>query len=82
MLIGAQLEDKLFGGRGDDVLDGGLGNDYLEGGQGLDTYLIEDSDTIFDSDGLGRIQFKNGLLDIKRSLSCNCLPIQPILAGI
>ena len=61
MLIGAQLEDKLFGGRGDDVLDGGLGNDYLEGGQGLDTYLIEDSDTIFDSDGLGRIQFKNGM---------------------
>ncbi len=29
-----------------------------------------------------RIEFKNGLLDIKRSLSCNCLPIQPILAGI
>lgn len=52
--------DFLFGGKGDDTLNGGKGNDYLEGGTGFDTYILEGNDTIFDSDGQGKLQYANG----------------------
>lgn len=54
------VEDHLYGGGGDDTLKGLEGNDYLEGGAGLDTYIInpgDATDTVFDVDGIGAIQF-------------------------
>ena len=56
-LKGGDLEDYLFGGGNIDTLDGGEGDDYMEGGQGDDTYIIEDHDTVFDSDMQGKILF-------------------------
>jgi len=57
----------MFAGDQDDVLTGGKGSDVLNGGDGFDTYAFSTSDlsgtsvdTIFDSDGLGKITF-NGL---------------------
>lgn len=35
-VIGAELEDRIWGGRGRDFLDGREGNDWLNGGQGGD----------------------------------------------
>lgn len=55
--IGGILSDKLFGGMGNDVLNGMSGDDYLEGGIDFDTYHITDHDTIYDSDGDGRLIF-------------------------
>lgn len=55
--IGGILSDKLFGGAGNDVLNGMSGDDYLEGGIDFDTYHIQDHDTIYDSDGDGRLIF-------------------------
>ncbi len=57
---GSAVEDHLYGGLGADTLNGNQGNDHMEGGQGVDTYLIHPGDgfdTVFDSDGLGVIQF-------------------------
>ncbi len=57
-LIGGSVADHLYGGAGDDTLTGGAGNDYLEGGAGNDTYNTNNgdgTDTLFDSDGQGRI---------------------------
>ncbi|QMT41304.1 hypothetical protein [Neisseria shayeganii] len=65
-IFGGSGNDKLYGRRGDDYLNGGddndelhgeAGHDYLEGGSGQDTYHIQDHDTVFDSDGQGRIVF-------------------------
>jgi Ca2+-binding RTX toxin-like protein len=50
--------DHLYGGGGADTLQGNHGNDYLEGGGGNDTYVWNTGDgfdTIFDSDGVGRL---------------------------
>ena len=63
-LTGGSGNDSVFGGGGDDVLSGNGGNDYLEGGEGSDRYIYRSGgglDTIFDSDGNGRIEF-DGLL--------------------
>ncbi|MDO5639502.1 MAG: putative Ig domain-containing protein [Neisseria sp.] len=63
-LNGGAGNDKLYGGRGDDVLIGGSGSDLLAGGEGLDVYEFaladlqnaEDTDTVIDADGQGRIR--------------------------
>ena len=57
-LSGGDLEDRLFGDNRDNTLAGNQGNDYMEGGIGNDTYYIEDSDTVVDSDGKGKIIFR------------------------
>ena len=58
-LRGGSAEDRIYGGDGNDTLDGRGGNDYLEGGAGNDTYLFsskdQGTDTVFDSDGQGRL---------------------------
>lgn len=54
------VEDHLYGGGGGDTLNGQEGNDYLEGGSGSDIYMVNPGngfDTVFDTDGLGTIQF-------------------------
>ena len=56
-LQGSSWEDYLFGTEGQDTLKGEDGDDYMEGGQGDDTYIIEDHDTVFDSDMQGKILF-------------------------
>lgn len=60
-ITGGELRDTLFGGAGDDTLIGGAGADYLEGGIGFDTYIVQGQDTIFDSDGKGKIEYANGI---------------------
>ena len=58
-ILGGNIgDDILNGGDGDDTLNGGAGNDYLEGGQGHDTYIVQDADTISDSDMRGEIMFQ------------------------
>lgn len=57
-LIGSAVNDYLFGGAGSDTLTAGEGSDHLEGGKDDDTYIISAGngmDTIFDSDGAGKI---------------------------
>ncbi len=64
-LIGGNKTDHLYGGAGNDTLQGKEGDDYLEGGQGTDTYIYnegEGSDTLYDSDGLGEINWKGTVL--------------------
>ena len=58
-MVGFNNDDYLFGGKGDDTLVGQGGDDYLEGGSGFDTYISGDGDTINDSDGKGKILFKD-----------------------
>ena len=57
-LSGGDLEDRLFGDDRDNTLAGNQGNDHMEGGIGFDTYYIEDGDTVVDSDGKGKIIFR------------------------
>ena len=52
----------MVGGEGNDLLDGGEGSDHMEGGAGFDTYYIDGNDTVYDSDGIGKIIFSGGLL--------------------
>ena len=59
-VIGTDYDDRLLGGEDNDTLNGGEGDDYLEGGKDLDTYIIKDHDTVFDSDMQGKILFDNG----------------------
>ena len=59
-LTGGSKNDRLYGLAGDDTLKGLRGSDHMEGGIGFDTYHIEDEDTVFDSDGKGKLVFKNG----------------------
>lgn len=59
-LTGGSKNDRLYGLAGDDTLKGLGGSDHMEGGIGFDTYHIEDEDTVFDSDGKGKLVFKNG----------------------
>lgn len=62
-VIGTDYNDRLLTGEGNDTLKGLEGNDHMEGGIGFDTYYIEDSDTVVDSDGKGQIIFReSGLL--------------------
>ncbi len=64
-LHGKGGDDYLEGNKGYDVLDGGEGDDILKGGEGWDTYLYQAGgghDTIDDSDGIGRIFFKDNSL--------------------
>ncbi|WP_107689097.1 calcium-binding protein [Neisseria wadsworthii] len=56
-LAGGMKEDYLFTGTGNQTLDGKDGNDYMEGGMGFDTYMIQGSDTVYDSDNNGKIVF-------------------------
>ena len=58
--------DTIIGGADSDTLIGGLesgaddgANDNLEGGKGFDTYLVNNGDTIMDSDGEGLVKFDN-----------------------
>jgi len=65
VLSGGGGADLLIGGEGDDTLNGGAGTDMLAGGAGNDTYQFTGafrSDTIVDSDGLGRIQVDGSIL--------------------
>jgi Ca2+-binding RTX toxin-like protein len=48
-LNGGQGNDSLFGSDADDILDGGEGNDRLTGGNGNDTYLVTQTDRIFET---------------------------------
>lgn len=57
-------ENRLYGGWGNDTLHGSGGKDYLNagddvdtlrGGGGFDTYIIDNEDTIIDSDGKGAV---------------------------
>ena len=59
-VTGTEYNDRLLGAAGDDTLKGGEGSDHMEGGTDFDTYHIEGDDTVFDSDGKGKIVFKDG----------------------
>ncbi|WP_426282189.1 calcium-binding protein [Lysobacter soli] len=54
-LYGQDDNDELKGGSGRDYLDGGDGSDKLFGGSGYDFYRADESDTIDDEDGAGRV---------------------------
>ncbi|MEX1227025.1 MAG: calcium-binding protein [Marinobacter sp.] len=57
-LEGNEGIDTLIGGAGEDILVGGKDDDQLSGGTGFDEYRFQPgdgSDTLYDSDGLGRI---------------------------
>lgn len=56
---GSGESDRLYGGAGDDTFKSGDGDDYMEGGTDFDTYIIEDNDTILDSDNNGQIVIGN-----------------------
>ena len=45
-LLGGAGTDTLQGGTGNDWLDGGVGADSLEGGEGNDTYVVDATDTL------------------------------------
>lgn len=59
-ITGTEYNDRLLGATSSDTLKGLGGSDHMEGGIGFDTYHIEDEDTVFDSDGKGKLVFKNG----------------------
>lgn len=59
-ITGTEYNDRLLGATSSDTLKGLDGSDHMEGGIGFDTYHIEDEDTVFDSDGKGKLVFKNG----------------------
>ena len=59
-ITGTEYNDRLLGATNSDTLKGLRGSDHMEGGIGFDTYHIEDEDTVFDSDGKGKLVFKNG----------------------
>jgi len=48
--------DRLYGDSGDDTLIGSVGKDELYGGLDFDTYIVNNGDTITDSDGKGNIK--------------------------
>ena len=52
-LTGSTASDRLYGDAGNDVLDARAGTDELHGGTGDDTYVIDSSDTIFETAGEG-----------------------------
>lgn len=57
---GGKGDDTIFGGSGDDQIYGGAGNDTLYGGEGNDVYIFDmrdqvGHDRIVDSDGVGKI---------------------------
>ncbi|NQY38219.1 MAG: hypothetical protein HRT37_25430, partial [Alteromonadaceae bacterium] len=63
-LLGEAGDDVLIGGSGNDSLDGGIGNDTLEGNAGNDIYLFnlgDGQDTVFDSSGIDKIVFGEGI---------------------
>ena len=69
-LDGGYGSDILFGSAADDTLIGGDDNyfDHLIGGSGYDTYYADNQDTIYDSDGKGRVylngtQLRGGKID-------------------
>ena len=61
-LTGGSIDDSLYGGAGNDILKGEGGSDHMEGGADFDTYYIDGNDTVYDSDGVGKIIFSGGLL--------------------
>ncbi len=60
LIFGERGDDTLNGNGGDDVMYGKEGADTLAGGSGFDTYHVNSGDIIQDSDGLGKVLFKNG----------------------
>lgn len=50
-----QLSDNDMDG--DNYLNGGAGADRLEGGSGNDTYITDNGDKVYDSDGIGHVEF-------------------------
>ncbi|NOT84550.1 MAG: hypothetical protein HOP02_07160 [Methylococcaceae bacterium] len=58
-LLGGDGDDFIWGNTGDDYLEGGQGNDKLQGGTGFDTYYANNGDTIFDTDGIGKVFFND-----------------------
>ncbi len=81
VLNGGEGNDKLYGGdgadlvngdEGNDFLDGGTGKDILRGGEGDDTYFFThgyNHDTVFDSDGLNKVVFGEGITPENISLT-------------
>ncbi len=74
IIRGHRGSDYLNGGLGADKLDGGIGNDELDGGMGLDTYIIEDQDSVLDSDAQGKIIFAKDNLQATTFVSNNGVP--------
>jgi Ca2+-binding RTX toxin-like protein len=73
-LVAGDTNDFLYGLAGDDILQGQGGNDYLEGGAGSDSYIYNNGDgfdTIYDSDGLGNIQWNGHQLSGGETLAEN-----------
>ncbi|MCP4485862.1 MAG: calcium-binding protein, partial [Gammaproteobacteria bacterium] len=65
ILEGGAGSDALIGGAQNDHLHGGFGNDTLNGGDGFDVYQYFNgggSDSILDSDGLGKVVFDGVVL--------------------
>ncbi|MDR0665082.1 MAG: hypothetical protein LBF86_06140 [Helicobacteraceae bacterium] len=60
MLDGGKDNDKLYGEEGVELLSGGfdLDLDRLEGNKNFDTYIANDKDVIYDSDGEGEVRFE------------------------
>ena len=52
-LTGNELAQSLYGNAGNNVLTGGGGADYMVGGAGNDTYYVDASDFIGETDGGG-----------------------------
>lgn len=55
ILIGGDDNDTLSGESGDDILGSNNGKDTLYGGIGDDSYVADYEDTIYDSDGVGKV---------------------------
>ncbi|PSM52688.1 hypothetical protein CBLAS_0802 [Campylobacter blaseri] len=70
VLFGGSGDDYFISGRGNDILIGGDGNDTfvsydgheIDGGNGFDTYMLNGSATIKDSDGKGRVFLNSKLM--------------------
>ncbi|MEE3662980.1 calcium-binding protein [Brenneria sp. g21c3] len=60
--VGGAGNDTIKGTRHDDILIGGQDDDILQGGAGNDIYIVDDGDTILDSDHKGNIYLNNRLL--------------------
>lgn len=74
IIEGGFKNDRLYGDSGENNIQGNGGDDYLEGGKGSDLYIYKPGDgfdTIYDSDGLGNIEWNNHVLNGGKKLSDN-----------
>lgn len=64
LISGGSDDDTLFGGRGDDTIEASdlIGADNLQGGAGFDTYMVDNSDKILDSDRNGVVYLNQNKL--------------------